>query len=64
MKVRDMIKQLEDDGWYLVRTKESHRQFRHRSKHGTVTVSGDENLDIPIGTLNSIFKQSGLKKES
>lgn len=61
MKVKEVIKLLEEDGWYLVRTKGSHRQFRHTSKLGTVTVSGKPSLEIPPGTLNSIFKQAGLK---
>ncbi|GFE67489.1 type II toxin-antitoxin system HicA family toxin [Chroococcus sp. FPU101] len=61
MKVKEVIKILEDDGWYLVRTKGSHRQFRHSSKLGTVTVSGKLSVEIPVGTLNSIFKQAGLK---
>lgn len=60
-KVRDILKMLEEDGWVLVRTKGSHRQFKHPSKPGTVTVSGKASLDIPRGTLNSILKQAGLK---
>ena len=62
VKVRDVIKMLEDDGWQLVRTRGSHRQFRHSSKPGTVTVAGKQALDVPIGTLGSILKQAGLKK--
>ncbi len=52
---------LEDDGWQIVRTKGSHRQFRHPAKPGTVTVSGKPGVDVPPGTLNSILKQAGLK---
>ncbi len=52
---------LEEDGWVLARTKGSHRQFRHPTKPGTVTVAGKPNVDAPPGTLNSIFKQAGLK---
>ena len=62
MKVRDLIKALEQDGWYLVRTKGSHRQFKHPTKTGTVTVAGHPGVDMPQGTLNGILKQSGLKK--
>lgn len=62
MKVKDVIKLVENDGWFLVRTKGSHRQFHHPTKPGTVTVAGTESLDVPIGTLNSILKQAGLKK--
>ncbi len=61
MKVRDVIKQLEQDGWRLVRTKGSHRQFHHPTKPGTVTVAGHPPVDIPPGTLNNILKQAGLK---
>jgi predicted RNA binding protein YcfA (HicA-like mRNA interferase family) len=63
MKVRDIIRILEEDGWYLVRTRGSHRQFKNPSKAVKVTVSGTQSIDIPPGTLNNIFKQSGLKKK-
>jgi predicted RNA binding protein YcfA (HicA-like mRNA interferase family) len=62
IKVRDLITQLEADGWFLVRTKGSHRQYHHRMKAGTVTVSGKPGIDVPIGTLNSVLRQAGLKK--
>jgi len=45
----------------LARTKGSHRQFKHPTKRGTVTVAGKPNIDVPPGTLNSILKQAGLK---
>jgi predicted RNA binding protein YcfA (HicA-like mRNA interferase family) len=63
MKYRDVIRLIEDDGWYLERTSGSHMQFRHPTKSGTVTVSagGKMNNDVPPGTLNSILKQAGLK---
>lgn len=61
MKVRDVIKLIEEHGWYLDRTKGSHRQFRHRSRPGAVTIAGKLNHDIAPGTLNSILKQAGLK---
>jgi len=60
VKVRDLIKKLEQDGWYLARTKGSHRQYRHETKPGTVTVSGKLGADIPIGTLRSALKQADL----
>ena len=63
MKVKDLIKLLEIDGWRQVRMKGSHRQFHHPTKKGTVTVAGKPNVDIPPGTLNSAIKQAGLKKE-
>jgi predicted RNA binding protein YcfA (HicA-like mRNA interferase family) len=61
MKFRDVVEMIEQDGWKLVRTKGSHRQYRHPEKPGTVTVAGKPNLDVPPGTLNSILKQAGLK---
>lgn len=61
MKIRDLIKRLEQDGWRLARTKGSHRQFHHPTKSGTVTVAGHPSVDIPPGTLNNILKQAGLK---
>jgi len=62
MKVKELIALLEADGWFLARTRGSHRQFHHSTKPGTVTVSGKPNVDIPPGTLNSALKQAGLKK--
>lgn len=62
VKVRDAIRLIERDGWHHVRTKGSHRQFQHSVKPGTVTVSGKLGVDVPIGTLNSILKQAGLKR--
>jgi predicted RNA binding protein YcfA (HicA-like mRNA interferase family) len=62
VKIRDLISLIESDGWVLVRTKGSHRQFRHPSKPGTVTIAGKPGVDMPPGTLNSVMKQAGLKK--
>jgi len=62
MKVKELIKLIENDGWILARTKGSHRHFHHPIKSGTVTVAGKESVDVPIGTLNSVMKQAGLKK--
>lgn len=61
MKVRDAIKLIQDDGWFLVRTRGSHRHFKHPTKPGLVTIAGQSGVDIPKGTMNSILKQSGLK---
>jgi predicted RNA binding protein YcfA (HicA-like mRNA interferase family) len=61
MKVRDVIKLIEEDGWYRVPAKGGHRQFKHSTKPGRVTVSGKASDDLPPGTLNSILKQAGLK---
>jgi predicted RNA binding protein YcfA (HicA-like mRNA interferase family) len=63
MKVKEVIKLLEEAGWYLARTRGSHRQFKHRARPGTVTVAGKLSVDVPAGTLNSILKQAGLKEE-
>lgn len=63
MKVSEIIKILENDGWYLVRTKGSHRQYKHSEKPGTVTVPGKLSKDLAIGTLMSIRKQAQLEDE-
>ena len=60
MKSRDIIKALEADGWSEARQKGSHKQFRHPTKPGTVTVPHPES-DMAVGTIKSIEKQSGLK---
>jgi predicted RNA binding protein YcfA (HicA-like mRNA interferase family) len=62
LRVRDVIKIIESDGWYLARTKGSHRQFKHPFKKGLVTVAGKPTLDLNPKTLKSIFKQAGLKE--
>jgi predicted RNA binding protein YcfA (HicA-like mRNA interferase family) len=62
MKIKSIIKMLENDGWYLSRTKGSHRQFKHSVKLGLVTVPGKLSDEIAIGTQISIFKQAGWKK--
>lgn len=63
MKYRDLIRQIEADGWYVERTVGSHVQFRHPTKPGTVTVFGGGKLakEVPPGTLNSVLKQAGLE---
>ncbi|MCH8018415.1 type II toxin-antitoxin system HicA family toxin [candidate division KSB1 bacterium] len=62
MKVRDAIKMIQNDGWELVRTRGSHRQYKHQNKNGLVTIAGKPSDELAPGTLNSIFKQAGLKK--
>jgi predicted RNA binding protein YcfA (HicA-like mRNA interferase family) len=62
MKVSEVLRLLQEDGWNLVATRGSHRQFKHESKPGRVTVPGKPSDDLAPGTLNSIFKQAGLKK--
>ena len=65
MKVKEVIKTLEADGWYLARTRGSHRQYKHSSKSGTVTVSvsGKLSVDIPVGTLKRIWQQAQIQGE-
>lgn len=63
MKVREVIQKLEKDGWYLKRTKGSHRQYKHPTKSGTVTVSGKLSVDVPIGTLKSIWRQAQIEED-
>ena len=53
---------IETDGWYLVATRGSHRQYKHPIKSGRVTIAGSPNHDVAQGTLNSILKQAKLKE--
>ena len=62
VKVRDIIRRLEADGWSQVRQRGSHRQFKHPTKPGLVTVAGQAGHDLAPGTLNSVLKQAGLKE--
>ena len=61
-KVRQVLAMLEADGWYLVTIRGSHRQFKHPTKAGRVTVAGKPSEDMSPGTLNSILKQAALKE--
>ncbi len=63
MKVCDVIKHLEADGWYRIKSKGGHRQYKHAVKKGRVTVAGRLNVDVPIKTLKSIWKQAQLPEE-
>jgi predicted RNA binding protein YcfA (HicA-like mRNA interferase family) len=62
MKVRDTIKMIEDDGWYIVATRGSHRQYKHPTKPGRITIAGHPSHEVAPGTLNSILKQARLKE--
>lgn len=62
MKTQELIHLLEREGWLQVRVKGSHRQFRHKVKAGTVTVSGKANVDVPPGTLYSVLRQAGIRR--
>lgn len=61
MKVSEVLRLVQDDGWYLVATRGSHRQFKHANKPGRVTIPGKPGDSLAPGTLNSILKQAGLK---
>jgi len=62
MKIRQVIKLLEEDGWFLVAVRGSHRQYKHPDKPGRVTVAGHPDDDLAAGTLCSVLKQAGLRK--
>jgi predicted RNA binding protein YcfA (HicA-like mRNA interferase family) len=61
MKIRQVIKMIEADGWYHVAPRGSHRQYKHATKRGRVTIAGKARDDLAPGTLNSVLKQAGLK---
>jgi predicted RNA binding protein YcfA (HicA-like mRNA interferase family) len=61
MKIRDVIKLIEADGWLLIATKGSHRQYKHAMKPGRVTISGHSGDDVALGTFNSVCKQAQIK---
>ena len=64
MKVREVTALIEADGWYLVRTRSDHRQYKQPTKPGLVTVSGHRNDDLHPKTLNSILTQAGLRRRT
>ena len=61
VKAKEVIKIIRQDGWFMVRSKGSHRQFKHNNKKGLVTLAGHLNDDLAKGTLHIILKQTGLK---
>jgi predicted RNA binding protein YcfA (HicA-like mRNA interferase family) len=61
MKIRDVIKRIERDGWHIVHQVGSHRQYKHPTKRGKVTVAGHPSTDLPPKTLKSILRQAGLE---
>ncbi|MGH3103482.1 MAG: type II toxin-antitoxin system HicA family toxin [Gaiellaceae bacterium] len=64
VKFRELIRQLEADGWRLVAQRGSHQQYEHPTKPGKVTVAGKPNADVPKGTAANILRQAGLRKPS
>lgn len=63
MKVRDVIKVIETDGWLFLRQRGSHRQYRHPTKPGKVTIAGKPSDEMAPGTLGSVFRQAGIDQD-
>jgi predicted RNA binding protein YcfA (HicA-like mRNA interferase family) len=63
VKVRDLIKQIEDDGWRQIAQRGSHRQYKHNTKAGKVTIAGAPSDDVHPKTLSSVLKQAVLKSK-
>ena len=63
MKVRDVIRLIENDGWFLIATRGSHRQYKHASKPSESPLPESRPKTWPPGTLNSVLKQAGLKEQ-
>jgi predicted RNA binding protein YcfA (HicA-like mRNA interferase family) len=61
LKVRDVVRWLEGEGWRHVRTTGSHRHFKHPAKPNVVTIPGRVGDDLPVGTLKSILRAAGLE---
>jgi predicted RNA binding protein YcfA (HicA-like mRNA interferase family) len=61
MKYRDLTRRIEQDGWKLVHTVGSHRQYKHPVKSGRMTIAGKPGKDVPIGTWKNILRQAGLE---
>ena len=64
MKVRDLIRIIESDGWRHVRTTGSHRHFKHVTKPNVVTIPGNPSDDVPIGTLKAILRSAALEEKN
>jgi predicted RNA binding protein YcfA (HicA-like mRNA interferase family) len=63
MKVRDLIRVIEVDGWRQVSQEGSHRQYKHPVKPGRVTVAGHPSVDVPVGTLKRIYQQAQIQEK-
>lgn len=61
MKVKEAIRMIEKDGWFQVKSKGGHRQYKHDIKKGRVTISGKPSVELHPKTFSSILKQAGLK---
>lgn len=64
IKVHEMIRLIEADGWRLLRVRGSHRHYVHPNKPGVVTVPGKPSKDLPMGTERSILKQAGITRRT
>ena len=62
MKVREIIKLIEADGWYRIKARGGHRQYKHSVKRGRVTVPGQMSEELDPKTQKSILKQAGLEE--
>jgi predicted RNA binding protein YcfA (HicA-like mRNA interferase family) len=63
VKFKEVVKLIEEAGWYQIRQKGSHRQFKHDTKIGLVTIAYHSlNDTVPVGTLNSIYKQAQIER--
>ena len=62
MKVREVIRMIEREGWRFERQRGSHRIYRHPEKRGTVTVAGKPGEDVPAGALGHVLRQAGVKR--
>lgn len=60
MKVREIVKRIEADGWYRIKSKGGHRQYKHSVKRGRVTIPGQMNADLDTKTERSILRQAEL----
>lgn len=63
MKVREVIRLIETDGWYFIRQRGSHRQYGHPTKPGRVTIAGRPGEDMAPGTLGSVLRQAGIGRQ-
>ena len=62
MKFREIVRLIEEDGWQLLAQRGSHRQYKHPTKPGKVTIAGHPNHDVPRGTAANILRQAGLRR--
>ena len=62
MKMRDVMKLIEADGWRIVKQESSHRQYKHASKPGKVTIAGHPSAETALKTLRSTLEQAGLRR--